>query len=84
MNNQFIYEKNVELLKEYNGYIFEDLKMYNDEENNAEFQVCSYTTNEGNVGIYLDYGNKGIVQLGSQYEPTRYAKKWAQNLTKER
>ena len=83
MNNQFIYEKNVELLKEYNGYIFEDLEMYNDEENNAEFQVCSYTTNEGNTGVYLDFGNKGIVQLGSQYEPTRYAKKWAQNLTKE-
>lgn len=70
-----IYLKNYRALKEGNKYIFDEINEYKNSE--EEFEVYSYERENADAGLYLDFGNRGIVQLGSQYEPEKYAKAWA-------
>jgi len=73
MKNE-IYLKNYRALKEYCKYIFDEIADY--KSSDEEFDVYSYEMENGNTGLYLDYGERGIVQLGSQYKPEKYAKVW--------
>lgn len=70
-----IYFENYKLIKKYCKNIFDEIEEY---KNSKEiFDVYTYETQSGRMGLYLDYSELGIVQLGSQYHPEEYAKVWA-------
>lgn len=71
-----IYLKNFKLLKQKCGFIFEDLNENKDDIEEVPYDVCIYQATNGNSEIYLDFFERGIVQLGSQYDSELYAKKW--------
>lgn len=71
MRNE-IYIKNRELLSRNCKWVIQDVESFCASEN----VVCHYETGEHTTGLYIDCGDKGIVQLGSQYAPDRYARQW--------
>jgi len=75
MNND-VYEKNCELLKKYAVWILEDLK----NEFEDKINVCSYMTREQTIGLYIDCKERGVLQLGSQYIPSTFAKLWVDGI----
>lgn len=67
-----IYEQNYDLLYDKCEWIYDDLK----ENKCCSQDIYEYETAQGTVGLYLDFQEKGIVQLGSQYDPKGYAATW--------
>lgn len=75
MENQMMYEKNVEYLKK----AFGNIKTKINSVTAGDMVVCEYETQDKHTGLYIQ-NQTGIIQLNSQYSSGVYANLWAEHI----